>query len=320
MEICPYELMKVLEVHNLTKIYPSKKKPFIAVDHVSFSLEKGEIVGFLGPNGAGKTTTINMLLGALTPTSGEITYLGRRFYMQGHFIDAEHDLLKQVGFASAYVDLPWRMTVWENLSFYSEIYEVQNKRERIKYLLTEFESANLINKKMSDLSSGQKTRILLIKAFLNSPKIVLLDEPTASLDVEIAVQVRSFIKKQQKEFGTAVLLTSHNMRDIEEMANRVLVINRGKLVDEGTPLTLVRKIKQAKLRFYVFEAPQLANEVINDLNLHAYVGGVSGNERWEVEINDEMIPKLLAKLFERKVYIRDLEVVRPTLEDYFYEQ
>lgn len=310
--------MKVLEVEELTKVYKGgrggigrKRKPdFTAVDHISFSLEKGEIVGFLGPNGAGKTTTIQMMLGTLTPSSGKISYFGEAF-------EKNKEVLRRIGFASAYSDLPWRLSVWENLSFYSEIYEVKNKRKRVTQMLREFGAEKLLNKQMNSLSSGEKTRVLLVKAFLNQPEIVLLDEPTASLDVEIAVDVRKFIKKQQKEFGTTVLLTSHNMRDVEELADRVIVINRGKIVDEGTPLKLMQKMNRTRVKFDVFEKREEAERVLGEFG---EVRGMWEGERVEVEIRDELIPKFLAKMFERKVFIRDLEVIRPGLEEYFIGQ
>lgn len=238
--------MKVLEVKNLTKVYGKKgnqgnwgnegekKCQFTAVDHVSFSLEKGEIVGFLGPNGAGKTTTIQMLLGTLTPTSGDVQWFGEGNEGGGGVWGGlkGKEYLKRVNFASAYSDLPWRLTVWENLSWYAEIYEVENKRERILGVLRELGAEEFVNKTINNLSAGEKTRVMLAKAFLNRPEIVLLDEPTASLDVEVAVEVRDYIRRMQKEFGTTVLLTSHNMKDVEELADRVMVINHGKIVDE----------------------------------------------------------------------------------------
>ncbi len=310
--------MSVLDVKNLTKIYSPKKNPFVAVDNVSFSLEKGEIVGFLGPNGAGKTTTIQMLLGTLTPTSGAILYFGDTFIKIGKGgegrINGTKEVLKRINFASAYSDLPWRLTVWENLSWYAEIYEVEDKKERILNVLQELKAEDFLNKTINNLSAGQKTRVMLAKAFLNNPEIVLLDEPTASLDVEVAVEVREYIRRMQHEFGTTVLLTSHNMKDVEELANRVIVVNHGKIVDEGTPLALIQKMDKTKLKFVVFEGEEEMKRVIGEMK---ELRETQDGERVEIEISDELIPKFLAKMFEAKVFIRDLEIERPGLEEYF---
>ncbi len=301
--------MSLLEVTNLSK----KFKNFWAVNNISFSIGKGEIVGFLGPNGAGKTTTIHMLLGVLTPTAGLIKYFGQEFN------NKNREVLSQVNYASAYSDLPWRMTVWENLSFYAELYGVKDKKDRIAKLLKDFDALEFMNKTMSSLSAGQKTRIFLVKSFINFPEIVLLDEPTASLDVEIARGVRDFLKKQQREYGVSILLTSHNMKDVEELADRVIVINHGKIVDEDTPLNLMKKMNKTKLKFFVFENLDAAKATIFyfEKELQKNVAALWHKEQAEVDIEDELIPRFLAKLFENKVYIRDLEVVRPGLEEYF---
>lgn len=323
--------MKVLEVKDLTKVFSGKKgKKFTAVDHVSFFLEKGEILGFLGPNGAGKTSTIQMLLGVLTPSFGKISYFGEDFWRRdekasldkwGKFekLGQSKEVLKRVGFASAYSDLPHRMTVWENLSFYSEIYEVDNKKERIRNLLGEFGALSLIDKQMNSLSAGQKTRVLLAKAFLNKPEIVLLDEPTASLDIEIADLIRKFILKKQKEDGISVLLTSHNMKDVEELADRVLVINHGKIVDDGTPLQLIQKMNMTRVKFVVFDNKEEAKTVLFEFKKKGEIQDDWEGVRCEIKIKDELIPKFLAKMFERSVFIRDLEIERPGLEDYFLD-
>src|SRR4029079_4088990 len=180
---------------------------FTAVSNVSFELKKREILGLLGPNGAGKTTTISMLLGILTPTSGNIVYFGQDFARNRSAI------LEKVGYASAYVKLPGRLTVEENLYMYAYLYGIasQNTPQRITQLLKRFGISHLRNKIVATLSAGQLTRAMLAKAFLANPEIVLLDEPTASLDPDIAHEVLQFILEQRDELGTAILYTSHNM-------------------------------------------------------------------------------------------------------------
>lgn len=212
----------ILEVKNLTK----KFGDFTAVDNVSFSVADGEILGLLGPNGAGKTTTIQMLLGVMTPSFGEVTYFGKNFSKY------REEILKYVNFSSTYISLPYHFTVEEILEIFALLYEVPDRKKRMKKLLEEFELEHLAKKTFFMLSAGEKTRVLLTKAFLNYPKIILLDEPTASLDPEIAVKVREFLKKEKQEYNVSMLFTSHNMSEVEEMCDRVIILKEGKIVAE----------------------------------------------------------------------------------------
>ena len=191
----------VLEVKNLTK----KFGKFTAVNNLSFHIKEGEVLGLLGPNGAGKTTTIQILLGIMNSTGGSIQYFGKDFNKN------KEEVMKNINFSSAYISLPWWFTVSEILEFFARLYEVPDRKKRIKKLVEEFEFSSLIHREYNKLSSGERTRLLLAKAFLNYPKLILLDEPTASLDVDIAVKVREFLKKEQKNYGVSMLLTSHNM-------------------------------------------------------------------------------------------------------------
>ncbi len=191
----------ILEVKNLTKEFSGgfslkkfkRDKPTVAVDNLSFKIHEGEIVGLLGPNGAGKTTTIQMLLGTTTKTSGEIKYFGKDFYKH------RSEIMEEVNYASAYTKLPPRLTVQENLMVYARIFEVNNAQARVTRLLSEFDMSEFKNKQVMSLSAGQTTRVTMAKAFLNYPKLLLLDEPTASLDPDIAEVVRQFLIKQQKK-------------------------------------------------------------------------------------------------------------------------
>lgn len=207
----------------------------VAVDGISFSIREGAITGLLGPNGAGKTTTIQMLLDLITPTSGDIIMLGK------HMRDSREAILAQVNFSSPYVALPNNLKVRENLYTFARLYGVRDIRAKIDELADFFDIRALLDRKTATLSTGQLTRLNLTKALLNDPKLLLLDEPTASLDPNIADKVRKMLKRIQAERKVTILYTSHNMQEIEELCERVIFINKGKITDEGTPAELVKK-------------------------------------------------------------------------------
>ena len=219
--------MPILSVSNISKTYSEKT----AVDGISFEANSGEIVGLLGPNGAGKTTTINMLMGVLSATTGVITI--NNFDIAKHHSQA----LRYTNFAAVYAPLPGNLTVEQNLKIFGLIYTVKNLTVRIEELLEEFGLKDYRETKTGALSSGEQTRVSLAKAMLNKPKLLLLDEPTASLDPSTAREVRQKIKKFASE-GTAVLWTSHNMYEVEEVCDRVMFMSRGKILMEGDPRTL----------------------------------------------------------------------------------
>lgn len=223
--------MTIIEVRNLRKEFNG----VTAVDGISFGIEEGKITGLLGPNGAGKTTTILMLLDLITPTSGSITMFGKdmRHYRE--------EILGKVNFSSPYVALPANMNVWENLATFARLYGVRDIKKKIHELADFFEIRDMLPKVTATLSTGQMTRLNLTKALLNDPKLLLLDEPTASLDPDIADRTRTMLKRIQKERGVTMLYTSHNMAEIEELCERVIFINKGRIVDDGTCAELVKK-------------------------------------------------------------------------------
>jgi ABC-2 type transport system ATP-binding protein len=223
----------VVEVRNLTKQFDR----VTAVNGISFEIYQGEILGMLGPNGAGKTTTIQMLLGITSPTGGEIRILG---------LDLNRDreeILGQVNFSSSYVSLPQSLTVWENLRVFAQLYHVKNYREKIDHLLSVFEITPLRNTVCRKLSTGQSTRVSLAKALLNDPKILFLDEPTASLDPDIADKTRSMLKAIRAQSGLTILYTSHNMREMEEMSDRIIFLNKGEIISTGTPAEIMKRFQ-----------------------------------------------------------------------------
>jgi ABC-2 type transport system ATP-binding protein len=221
----------VLEVEHLTKRFDG----VTAVDDVSFSARRGEILGLLGPNGAGKTTTIQLLLGLTAPTSGHVRIFG--LDLRSH----RRAILQRVNFSSAYISLPFNLSVRENLEVFGRLYGVKDRAGRIARLLEMFEIPDVANTVTGKLSSGQVTRVNLCKAFLNDPEILFLDEPTASLDPDIAEKVRSALKRVQRERGVTILYTSHNMREIELVCDRVIFLSHGRVVAEGTPREILER-------------------------------------------------------------------------------
>jgi len=215
----------ILEAIDLTRVFDG----VTALDKFSFQLKKGEVLGMLGANGAGKTTAMNMLLGLTTPTSGVIKAFGMN--LATHRIE----ILRRANFSSAYTSLPGNLLVWQNLTVFAKIYGVKNEKKKIADLLELFEITDLRKRVTGQLSAGESTRLNLCKAMLNDPELLLLDEPTASLDPDIADKVRKTIRRIQSERQISILYTSHNMKDIEEVCDRVMFLHKGKVVAHGTP-------------------------------------------------------------------------------------
>ena len=221
----------LVNVNNLSKNFSS----FEAVKEISFSINESEILGLLGPNGCGKTTTIGMMLGLLKPTSGEVIINGLNVEKN------RINLLKKMNFISPYIELPKKLTVKQNLEVYGRLYDVKELGIKIDYLCEKLRLNEFINKITGELSSGQKNRVSLAKSIINDPSVLLLDEPTASLDPETGDFVRSFLEEYQKERGTSILLASHNMAEVERLCSSVLMMNKGSIIDQGTPGELIKK-------------------------------------------------------------------------------
>ncbi|NGZ01811.1 MAG: ABC transporter ATP-binding protein [Nitrospira sp. WS238] len=227
----------VLKVSKLTKRFGS----FTAVDDVSFEIRPGEILGLLGPNGAGKTTTIQMLLGVVTPTSGLIEAFG--LDLSTH----REAVLQQVNFSSTYIAMPQSLTVEENLWVVARLYGLTDIPRRVDHIVKKLEMDEFRRKVTRKLSSGQLTRLTLAKALLTEPRLLFLDEPTASLDPDIAYKIRALLKEERRSSGLSILYTSHNMREMEEMSDRIIFLQRGRLVAEGTAQAIIARFGKADL-------------------------------------------------------------------------
>jgi ABC-2 type transport system ATP-binding protein len=227
----------ILEARELTREFEGVK----ALDRFSFKLHRGEILGLLGANGAGKTTAMNCMLGLTLPTSGDLFAFGKT--LEAHRIE----ILKKTNFSSAYVSLPGNLKVWQNLTVFAQIYGVPKPKKKIAELLELLEVSHLRDRVTGQLSAGESTRVNLCKAFLNDPELLMLDEPTASLDPDIADKVRKVVRRVQSERNIGILYTSHNMKDIEEVCDRVIFLHKGKIVAEGTPDQIVKKFSENSL-------------------------------------------------------------------------
>tara|TARA_B100000035_G_scaffold278416_1_gene257370 strand:- start:114 stop:833 length:720 start_codon:yes stop_codon:yes gene_type:complete len=212
-----------VNVVNLVKNFDEQK----VIKKISFNVQKNSIVGILGKNGAGKTTLLGMLLGLITPTKGDIYIFGKNLKLN------KKEILSEINFQSPYVDLPKKMTVEQNLSFYSRLYGVKNFNKVIENLVNDLKINDLIKKNYGSLSAGQKTKINLCKALLNKPKLLLLDEPTASLDPETSIFIRNYLLEYQKKNNSSILITSHNLSEVQAMCSNIILIKSGEIVSQG---------------------------------------------------------------------------------------
>ena len=297
--------MDILQVKNLKK----KFGKFMAVNNISFSLKEGEILGLLGPNGAGKTTTIQMLLRVLMPTSGEVKYFNKSL------TDNREEILEKVNFSSTYTQLPWLLTVAENLKFISYLYQIKNRSQRIKKIIETFRLKRLMKEQMKDLSSGEVTRVNLAKAFINYPKILLLDEPTASLDPETADYIRKFLIKERNKFNVSIIWTSHNMAEVEEVCDRVVFINHGKIIADDTPERLAKTIEICHVALNVPDGLKRTIEICQNKKVIYKLEG----RNIVVDLKEKEIPEFLRELMDRGVFYDQISIEKPTLEDYFLQ-
>ena len=241
-----------LEAKNLVK----KFKSTIAVNNISFKIDKNETLGLLGPNGCGKTTSIGMMLGLITPTSGEI-------FINDISLNTKNriKLLSKMNFASPYIELPKKLTVKQNLEVYARLYGVENIKQRADEMVEDLNLQKFLNKKTGELSSGQKNRVSLAKSLINKPKLLFLDEPTASLDPDVGDFVRSYIEKYKKNNELTILLASHNMKEVERLCNKVIMMRHGEIIDSGTCGELIKKHGRENLEDTFLKLARSKNEL-----------------------------------------------------------
>ena len=221
-----------IEIKKLTKTY----NKFLAVNEIDFRIERNQTVGLLGPNGCGKTTTIGMILGLVSPSNGEIL-----IEKQNIKTFKRDEILKRFNFASPYVELPKKLTVRQNLEIYGRLYGITDLKKRINEISNDLDIKYFFDRKTGELSSGQKNRVSLAKSLINKPEILLLDEPTASLDPDIGDFIRSYIQEYKSKNKVTILLASHNMNEVERLCDKVIMMKKGKIIDSGTCKELIKK-------------------------------------------------------------------------------
>lgn len=299
-------LDKILEVKNLTKKFGN----FTAVDKISFYIKRGEVVGFLGPNGAGKTTTIHMLLGITLLNGGTIKYFGKDFSTN------RQASLQRINFSSSFNTLQGRISVWENLMVFAYLYGLKNPKKKISEVAEYFEINDLFSKRFWDLSSGQKTRVNLAKSLLNDPEIILMDEPTASLDPDIADKTLSLIEALRKSRKISLLYTSHDMNEVARVCDRVVFLDRGKIVAEDTPLGLTKTIKAAELTITFDGNKNRLEKFLKDQNQkYTFIKNFIVN----IETEEKLIPGIIFKIGKEDIWITDISVKKASLEDVFIQ-
>lgn len=295
--------MTVLEVRNLHKTFGKSE----VIKGLSFDLKEGEILGILGPNGAGKTTTLQMLLGILTPTEGDITVFGKKMP------EDKTEIMERVNFSSTYTDLPWRLTVRENLLWTAWLYRIDDRRKRLDKIKSIFRLDKLWDKPIAHLSAGQRTRVNLARSMVNFPQLLLLDEPTASLDPEVAAYIREFFESQRKEFNTSIILTSHNMAEVEELCDRVMVIKEGVVVGNDTPAALAKKLEFCRVRLRITRGDVALRKLAASRKLKVE----QSDGESVISLKESLLPLFLYEVTKNNVRYSEISIDKPTLYDYF---
>ena len=303
-------MSSVLSVKDLKKVYPGRAS-FVAVNCISFHLQEGEILGLLGPNGSGKTTTIQMLLGTLALTSGSIFYFGKDFSLH------RTKILQSVSFASTYTSLPWILTIAENLEVFGCFYGLSRKEsaKRFDPLLDRFGILDKKHRPVSSLSAGQITRLILVKAFFVQPKVVLLDEPTASLDPDIAKDICAFLLQQREKTGLSILFSSHKMAEVMEICDRTIFLKNGKIIADDRPENLAKSVSSFRIKLTVIDGMKRITAFLEKQGFSHTID----HRSIEISIDEEKIPALLNVLSREGVAYTNIRIEEPSLEDFFLQ-
>ncbi len=296
----------ILNVCQLTKIY-GHKDSFTAVDAISFKLQPGEILGLLGPNGSGKTTTIQMLLGTLSATSGSICYFGKEFPKY------RSEVLQWVTFASTYTSLPYILTVAENLRCFGLYYGISDYEPLVDPLLERFGILDKKHSPIAALSAGQMTRLMIVKAFFTRPKVVLLDEPTASLDPDISSEVVKFLLEQRELNGVSILFTSHKMEEVAQLCDRAIFLKNGKIIANDTPENLAKSSSLFQLRLTILDGMKRAIALADQKNIAYQVD----HRVITFALDEPHIPSLLNQIMQAGITYTNIQLQEPSLEEYF---
>jgi ABC-2 type transport system ATP-binding protein len=297
----------VLEVEDLTKFYGD----FRAVDGISFQLQRGRIVGLLGPNGAGKTTTIQMLVGITLPDGGAVRYFGLDLHRH------RETCLQRVNFASSYNMLQNRITVWENLIVYARLYSVDRPEARIREMGDYFGISGLMGQRFLTLSAGQKTRVNLVKALLNDPEVILMDEPTASLDPDIADRTLSLIEELQRTKNLSIVYTSHQMDEVTRICDEVIFLDKGRIVAQDTPAGLTQRIAGGTRVHVRFDGE--SRDVMSALHPAFEDVKLQDHNVIVVTTEEHQVPRAIYDIGNAGVRVLDIDIQRPTLEDVFLQ-
>jgi len=298
--------MNVIEIDHVSKKFKDQGKKFYALRDVSFAVKEGEIFGLLGPNGSGKTTLLNIVMNILDPDTGQVKILGRN-------PRKDRMVMESTNFVAGDARFHWALTVGNILNFYGMIYNIEKneRKKRLKELTRAFGIEHLLGRRFYTLSTGETMRTVLVKALLNKPKIILMDEPTLGLDPQIAMKVRKEIRRVNKKFNTTILLTSHYMNEVEELADRIAFINKGKIVDIGS----IKDVKSKK--FDTYEVIITLAEIKDRKFLLKNGFKIKGNKISKSISNDKNISEVLSLLESRGLKTTYVETRKPTLDDYF---
>ena len=304
--------MDVIEVKNLVKTFPSKDGTIKAIDNISLSIKKGEIFGLLGVNGAGKSTLTNILSGLTLPDSGTIKIFGQDFYTHSEEIKSRSNV------ATAYYDLNRSLTVLENLIVYAKLYGVKNYKKKIHELTEKFMLTSHLRTQIKFLSSGERTRMVLVKSLLNNPELLFLDECTVGLDPDMAEIVRDYLLQYNKETGCTIIFTSHYMQEVERLCQRIAFLYQGKIVKIGNSKSLLKELSRQRVSLHFSNNIEEAKKFLRRENIQFDEN--NGILVFWVKNREKILYPLLEKFVKNKIIFDDLHLNKPTLEEYFIKK